>query len=116
MRPHRPVVAAALTSLALAAGSITGTITHATASSAAAGSSASTPWMNAALSPARRANLLLSAMTLDEKIAMVHGIGLPLAGAGAASVPANTRLGIPALALSDGPLGVGNSATGVTEW
>ena len=33
-----------------------------------------------------------------------------------ASVPANTRLGIPALYLADSPVGVGNGSTGVTQW
>ena len=58
-------------------------------------------------------------MTLDEKIAMVHGAGypLPLNAAGYAGViPANTRLGIPALYLADSPVGVGNGSTGVTQW
>jgi beta-glucosidase len=31
-------------------------------------------------------------------------------------VPANTRLGIPALYLADSPVGVGNGSTGVTQW
>jgi len=40
-----------------------------------------------------------------------------LNGAGYAGVvPANTRLGIPALYLADSPVGVGNGSTGVTQW
>ena len=74
------------------------------------------PWIAQGRDPAWRAQKLVEAMTLDEKLAMVHGVGLPLAGAGAGSVPGNVRLGIPALALSDGPLGPGNGATGVTQW
>jgi len=73
-------------------------------------------WIAQGRDPAWRAQKLVEAMTLDEKLAMVHGVGLPLAGAGAGSVPGNVRLGIPALALSDGPLGPGNGATGVTQW
>ena len=34
----------------------------------------------------------------------------------AGAVPANTRLGIPALYLADSPVGVGNGSTGVTQW
>ena len=53
------------------------------------------------VSPAdRAAALLVAQMTLDEKIAMVHGAGLPAAvdAAGYAGVvPGNARLGIPAL-------------------
>ena len=70
------------------------------------------PWMNTALSPAERANLLLAAMTQTEKLAMLHGGG----NCGyAGCIPANTRLGIPALRLQDGPVGVGDGATGVTQ-
>jgi beta-glucosidase len=70
------------------------------------------PWMNTALSPADRATALLAAMTPAEKLAMLHGGG----NCGyAGCVPANTRLGIPALRLQDGPLGVGDGATGVTQ-
>ena len=49
----------------------------------------------------------------------MHGAGypLPLNAAGYAGVvPANTRLGIPALYLADSPVGVGNGSTGVTQW
>src|SRR3954464_15495502 len=77
------------------------------------------PWTNARLSADQRAHLLVAQMTLDEKIGMVHGAGypLPLNAAGYAGiVPANTRLGIPALYLADSPVGVGNGSTGVTQW
>ena len=76
-------------------------------------------WMRTGLAPQQRAALLVAQMTLDEKIAMVHGAGypLPLNAAGYAGVvPANTRLGIPALYLADSPVGVGNGSTGVTQW
>src|SRR5947209_3906459 len=80
---------------------------------------AAPPWMNTGLAPQERAGLVVAQMTLDEKIAMVHGAGypLPLNGAGYAGVvPANTRLGIPALYLADSPVGVGNGSTGATQW
>src|SRR4051812_9931337 len=54
------------------------------------------PWTNARLSPDRRAQLLVAQMTLDEKIAMVHGTGYPIGSGYAGVVPANSRLGIPA--------------------
>jgi beta-glucosidase len=73
------------------------------------------PWMNKALPAGRRANLLLRAMTLDEKITLVHGAGYPTPlKAYAGYVPPNTRLGIPALKLGDGRAGVGNGARDVT--
>src|SRR6195952_1166624 len=77
------------------------------------------PWMDVRATPERRPALLVGQMTLDEKITLVHGAGypLPLNSAGYAGVvPANTRLGIPALYLADSPVGVGNGSTGVTQW
>jgi beta-glucosidase len=72
----------------------------------------SRPWMNTSLSPDRRADLLIARMTLDEKIALLHGApGSAYVG----YVPANTRLGIPALYLEDGPAGVADGMTDVTE-
>jgi beta-glucosidase len=81
----------------------------------AADASPSAAWMATDRDPAWRANQLRAAMTLDEKLAMVHG-GALAAGAGAGSIPGNQRLGIPALNFSDSPLGVGNFAFGVTQW
>ena len=47
------------------------------------------PWMNKALSPDERADLVLGQMTLDEKIQMVHGQGWGVLRAGA---PISRRL------------------------
>jgi beta-glucosidase len=72
----------------------------------------SRPWMHASLSADQRADLLIAQMTLDEKIALLHGApGSAYVG----YVPANTRLGIPALYLEDGPAGVADGMTGVTQ-
>ena len=103
-------------SLAITALAVVGSMVLAPAAPAksrAAAAPVKGPWIAQDRDPAWRAQKLVEAMTLDEKLAMVHGTGLPLAGAGAGSIPANERLGIPALALSDGPLGPGNGATGV---
>jgi beta-glucosidase len=79
--------------------------------------SAARPWMNTSLSPDKRADLILAQMTLDEKVALLHGLmgmsfgtGTPPAGAigSAGYVPGNERLGIPALQESDASLGVTN--------
>jgi beta-glucosidase len=77
------------------------------------------PRLSPTATPVDRAQALVAQMTLDEKIAMVHGAGypLPLNAAGYAGViPGNSRLGIPALYLADSPVGVGNGSTGVTQW
>jgi len=64
--------------------------------------------MNSSLPPGQRAELLLAEMTLDEKIAMVHGVEpSPYTG----RIPANPRLCIPELNLQDGPAGVRMSKT-----
>jgi beta-glucosidase len=70
--------------------------------------------MNKTLSAEVRTDLLLHAMTLDDKIAMVHGLDpVPINGY-IGYVPPNPRLGIPALRLADGRAGVGNGAKDVT--
>ncbi|HME71379.1 MAG TPA: glycoside hydrolase family 3 C-terminal domain-containing protein [Myxococcota bacterium] len=63
-----------------------------------------------------RADQLLSQLTLDEKIQLVHGAGIcglffrgPTAG-GAGFIPGIDRLGIPDLNSNDGPVGVANCA------
>lgn len=74
------------------------------------------PWMNTSLSAEQRAELLIHAMTLKDKVGLMHGIDRkehPFKGY-VGYVPANPRLHIPALKLADGRAGVGNKATGVT--
>lgn len=72
------------------------------------------PWMRSSLAAEQRADLLLQAMTVEEKITMVHGVDpRPIQGY-VGYVPENTRLGIPALRLADGRAGVGNGAKDVT--
>lgn len=60
-----------------------------------------------------RADQLLSQMTLDEKIQLVHGAasltGTPVPRGAAGIVPGIPRLNIPDLYLADGPVGVGDS-------
>ena len=68
------------------------------------------PWMDSSLTPDVRATLLLTNMTLDEKIAMVHGVTGPYVG----NSSGVSRLGIPGLHLEDGPAGVADGVQGVT--
>ncbi len=77
------------------------------------------PWMNASLSPDERADLVLKEMTLDEKIDLVHGNGMPgwgkprpnayLGNGGAGFVLGVPRLGIPIIQMSDAAYGVRSS-------
>ncbi|MFL5830739.1 MAG: beta-glucosidase family protein [Solirubrobacteraceae bacterium] len=55
-------------------------------------------------------------MTLEEKLALVHGTGFVSNAGYAGHVAGIPRLGIPDLYLADGPNGVGNGATGVTAF
>ncbi|PSJ43437.1 beta-glucosidase family protein [Allosphingosinicella deserti] len=79
--------------------------------------SAAHPWQDETLDADRRAALLAAAMTLEEKVSILHGgmgrtrLGLPApAGAlgSAGYVPGVPRLGIPALQQTDGGMGVTN--------
>lgn len=77
------------------------------------------PWMNTRLSPDQRADLMLKELTLDEKISLVHGNGMPgwgtprpnayLGNGGAGFVLGIPRLGIPFIQMSDAAYGVRNS-------
>jgi len=62
------------------------------------------PWMDTTKTPDQRADALIPCMTLDEKITMMHGVSDTQGHTG--YVPANTRLGIPAITFTDGPAGV----------
>jgi beta-glucosidase len=63
----------------------------------------------------READDLVSQLTLDEKISLVHGDTFGPPGF-AGHVPGIPRLGIPDLYLADGPNGVADSSTGVTAF
>jgi beta-glucosidase len=78
------------------------------------------PWMNSKLSPEERAELVLKQLTLDEKLALVHGNGMAhapqwqmplthLGNGGAGYVEGIQRLGIPPLFISDAAYGVRDS-------
>src|SRR5271165_308218 len=80
------------------------------------------PWMDVSLSPDKRANLVIAAMTLDEKISLLHGSGWeslfpapdspPSKSLGNAGyIPGIPRLGIPDLQMADAAVGVTHSAT-----
>jgi beta-glucosidase len=75
------------------------------------------PWMDSHLSPGDRSELVLKQLTLDEKLALVHGNGMsgesqwkmpltPLTNGGAGYTEGVERLGIPPLIISDAGYGV----------
>ncbi|HEX3680923.1 MAG TPA: glycoside hydrolase family 3 C-terminal domain-containing protein [Bryobacteraceae bacterium] len=76
-------------------------------------------WMNTSLTPDERAALVLKEMTLDEKISLLHGNGMPgwgaprpnayLGNGGAGFVLGIARLGIPFIQMSDAAYGVRSS-------
>ncbi len=78
------------------------------------------PWMDKTLTPDERADMVLSRMTLDEKMDLVHGNGMPgwgpprpnyyLGNGGAGFVLGVPRLGIPMIQMSDAAYGVRSSA------
>ena len=81
---------------------------------------ANQPWMNSSLAPEERADLVLKQMTLDEKVALLHGNGMQhapqwqmpltyLSNGGAGYVEGIKRLGIPPIFISDAAYGVRDS-------
>ena len=102
------------------AGLLAGVIGLVAASSVAGAQSADKPWMNTALPPEERAEMVLKQMTLDEKIGLLHGNGMAHAGqwqmpktylsnGGAGYVDGVERMGIPPLFVSDAAYGVRDS-------
>ena len=89
---------------------------------ASAATSSGRPWLDAGRSPDERARLAVAAMTLDEKIGLLHGplampfvrpdgVTVPFPEAAIPSagfVPGLARLGIPALYETDASVGVAN--------
>ena len=81
---------------------------------------ANQPWMNSSLSPEERVGMVLKQMTLEEKIALLHGNGMEharqwqmplthISNGGAGYVEGVKRLGIPPLFISDAAYGVRDS-------
>jgi beta-glucosidase len=72
----------------------------------------SCPWVGSTAPLADRVAQVVSRLTVDEKIRLVHGAA---GSAYVGYVPAIPRLCIPALKLEDGPGGVADGMTGVTQ-
>jgi beta-glucosidase len=105
MRMLRGSLCVTLAAVTLAAGALAGTRPRATAADGL-------PWMNTSLSPQQRAHLLVSAMTLDQKIEQLHGQPgpvpeLPECGSPSRHVPGIPELAIPTFRITNGPTGIG---------
>ncbi|HKN97089.1 MAG TPA: glycoside hydrolase family 3 C-terminal domain-containing protein [Pseudonocardiaceae bacterium] len=74
------------------------------------------PWLNPDQTPQARADELLAAMTLADKVNMLHGVDtstapIPTVG----FIPAIPRLNVPAITMTDGPAGVRDGRDKSTE-
>lgn len=75
------------------------------------------PWMKSSLSPNARAELLLHAMTLSQKVAMTYQrYPLDYHYGAAGYIPAVPSLCIPELVFNDAGQGVGDAQTGTTAF
>ncbi|HEX4703959.1 MAG TPA: glycoside hydrolase family 3 C-terminal domain-containing protein, partial [Pseudonocardiaceae bacterium] len=74
------------------------------------------PWMNAAQTPQARADELLAAMTLADKVTMLHGVDTSQAPVPAVGfIPPIPRLNFPGITMTDGPAGVRTGSDKSTE-
>jgi len=104
--------ALALPLAALAAPS-SGSAVQAGATARTTTDTASCPWLNQSLSVQQRVSMLMAQMTLADKINMVTGAGF--SEPYVFYISAIPSLCIPAIGEEDGPLGVGDGMTGVTQ-
>ena len=104
--------ALALPLAALAAPS-SGAAVAAGAAARATAATASCPWLNQSLPVAQRVSMLMGQMTLADKINMVTGAGT--SEPYVFYIAAIPSLCVPAIGEEDGPLGVGDGLTGVTQ-
>jgi beta-glucosidase len=111
-RPLRRIAALAA-ALALAVPLALAETAASAPSAEAASASPSCPWLNQSLSTRQRVHMLLSQMTLADKINMVTGAGF--SEPYVFYISAIPGLCIPAIGEEDGPVGVGDGLTGVTQ-
>ncbi len=100
-----------ITAVALATAA-TGLMAVADSAPQAAAASTACPWVGSAAPISQRVGQLLARMTVAQKVSLATGAsGSSYAGL----IPAIGSLCVPALNLEDGPAGVGDGMTGVTQ-
>ena len=92
-------------------------IAHATMTRAQSGKQKHFPWSDTSLSADKRADMVLKEMSLDEKLSLLHGHGMPSNSAGPTESNGGAgysngipRLGIPAIQMADSAYGVTRGA------
>jgi beta-glucosidase len=112
----RRLVMAAWVLLSVSGWAVAGRVTSAGAGRVTTAAS-SCPWMNPSLSASRRAHELVSAMSIDQKIAMLSQAQPLWAHFGAAGfIPGQPSLCIPDVVLNDAGQGVGDKETDTTAF
>jgi beta-glucosidase len=111
--PRMAAVAGVLAVVLPASLALAGSPASAAGTSRAAGSSSSCPWLNQSLPISKRVSLLLAQMTLADKINEVTGAGF--SEPYVFYISAIPSLCVPAIGEEDGPVGVGDGLTGVTQ-
>jgi beta-glucosidase len=81
------------------------------AATAAPAANAACPWVGSTAPVPQRVAQLLAQMSITQKISLVHGTSGNYVG----NTPAIPALCVPAVGLEDGPAGVGEGLTGVTQ-
>jgi beta-glucosidase len=104
---------AAFLAVLLPAGLATAAQASASGAAGLTASSSSCPWLNQSLPVSQRLHMLMAKMTLADKINMVTGAGT--SEPYVFYISAIPSLCIPAMGEEDGPVGVGDGLTGVTQ-
>ena len=112
LRVVTAVAALALPVAALAAPA-SGAAVQAGGTARTAADTTACPWLNQSLPVAQRVSLLMAQMTLADKINMVTGAGT--SEPYVFYISAIPSLCVPAIGEEDGPLGVGDGLTSVTQ-
>jgi beta-glucosidase len=93
-------------------GAVAAALLVASPAPAAQPAAASCPWVNSTAPISQRVSQLVAAMSVDQEVSLATGAG---GSSYVGFTPAISALCIPAMNLEDGPAGVGDGLTGVTQ-